>query len=482
MSEPATPSDLAVPVTVTGTKAIRALPATTVCALGSGQALPDPVALIKELIENSLDANATQVTIEVSPNLLDVVVVRDNGLGIAPQDRQVVCLRHFTSKITTVEDIATVATLGFRGEALASAAELSMAMSFTTRVEGEKVAEIYEVRRGGAVKVRNISAPIGTTVRVEGFLKPLPVRRENMAQKKQALQKKLKDLVARYYLSRPLCRFSLKILAKSDTKNHIVYVPTKSVHEAVRQVGGKDLAAACEWLVKVRNGIAVEALLPKTGCDFAVLEKAGQYIYVDSRPVSNVRGVFSQIIKLYRSRIKAISPPDNAPTSPFLYLNIRCPKGIYDANVEPAKDDILFDASKYPDVEAALEELLTEIYGEPPPGEEPAKTAETQTRKKQGTANKDFGVLLARRKDVVGDIEKDLSTQPTPSREKLDDIARAPPPPPPRPPLPRPPSPPPPPLEEEPDDLEVPGKKHTPPLSWISTDNCVQKSGEQPVF
>jgi DNA mismatch repair ATPase MutL len=103
------------------TRSVRGLPADTVSMLKSGQTLQDPVALIKELVENSLDARATQIWIDVSANLLDSVVVRDNGDGIEPQRRVLVCLPHHTSKIRSVDGIRMVASLGFRGEALASA-------------------------------------------------------------------------------------------------------------------------------------------------------------------------------------------------------------------------------------------------------------------------------------------------------------------------------------------------------------------------
>lgn len=105
--------------------------------------------------------------------------VRDNGYGIAPEDRDTACVRHHTSKIRAYADIATCRSLGFRGEALASAAELSTGMTFTTRVEGERVATVCEVARNGSVQGRRtIGAPVGTTVKATGFLKKLPVRRE----------------------------------------------------------------------------------------------------------------------------------------------------------------------------------------------------------------------------------------------------------------------------------------------------------------
>jgi len=405
------------------TRSICGLPEDTVRNLNSGQALVDPVALVKELVENSLDANATQVGIEVSANLLDSVLVRDNGSGIAPQDRLLVCLPHHTSKITSNDEIWTVLTFGFRGNALSSAAALSKELLFLTRAEGEPIAEVYTVGRDGPVARGSACAPIGTTVRAAGFLHGLPVRRQNMARKTRALQKQLKELVVRYFLARPHCRFSLKITSKSSAVERIIYVPAKSVPEAVRQAKGKDLAAACKWVVEGGDGIVVEAFVAKPGCNVAALENAGQYIYVDARPVSTTHGAMANIPKLYRSHIKASLPAGEAPGSPFIYLNVLCPRGSYDPNVEPAKDDVLFDADTRQRVRAVIEALFVGMYGAPPSTKESAGAV-------TGPLNSGFGPSLVRkdRPKVVNPLllalpqrERDISRSPPSPSPALDD-------------------------------------------------------------
>jgi DNA mismatch repair protein MutL len=158
---------------------IQALPATSIRALGSGQVLIDSLALVKELLDNSLDASATQISIEVSQNALDTIQVKDNGHGIPEEDRDAMALRYCTSKIRDFGDIQDCRSLGFRGEALASAAELAGGLVITTRVDGEKIAMSCTCDRAGRVVARKpVSAPVGTTVRITDFFKYLPVRRE----------------------------------------------------------------------------------------------------------------------------------------------------------------------------------------------------------------------------------------------------------------------------------------------------------------
>ena len=132
---------------------IQLLPQTTVNRIGSSQVLVDPSCAVKELIDNAIDGRATSISIEICSNTLDVIQVRDNGHGIAPEDRSLACRRYCTSKIRDFADIRTLggSTLGFRGEALSSLAELTQGLSITTRVEGEAIAVKLRTGSNGEV-------------------------------------------------------------------------------------------------------------------------------------------------------------------------------------------------------------------------------------------------------------------------------------------------------------------------------------------
>ncbi len=133
---------------------IEVLPETTSRALGSSLVLNDAKSVVKELVDNALDARATAISIEVSNNSLDIIQVKDNGTGIGVQDRQLLCKRGYTSKIRSLEDLTRLggSFLGFRGEALASIAELSSAVIVTTRVEGEIVGTSLKYAASGMLR------------------------------------------------------------------------------------------------------------------------------------------------------------------------------------------------------------------------------------------------------------------------------------------------------------------------------------------
>lgn len=133
---------------------IAQLPADAVCTISSSQVLTDSRSLVKELIDNALDARASAIFVDISSNTIDLIQVRDDGHGIFPEDRRMVARRHCTSKIRSLDDLETVGkvSLGFRGEALASAAEMSGSMIVSTRIEGEPTAVSLTISRLGEIE------------------------------------------------------------------------------------------------------------------------------------------------------------------------------------------------------------------------------------------------------------------------------------------------------------------------------------------
>lgn len=130
---------------------IAALPPTTVRQIGSGQVLVDPSSIVKELVDNALDARAKSIFVDIAANTIDSIQVRDDGHGLPSEDRSLACRRYCTSKIRDFHDLKEVGGkwLGFRGEALSSMAEMSGTLSITTRVEGEPVAVKLTYNRTG---------------------------------------------------------------------------------------------------------------------------------------------------------------------------------------------------------------------------------------------------------------------------------------------------------------------------------------------
>jgi DNA mismatch repair protein MutL len=138
-------------VDIVAVPGISALPPATARQIGSGQVLVDPSSVVKELIDNALDARAKSIFVDITANTLDSIQVKDDGHGIQAEDRPLVCRRYCTSKIRDFQDLREVGGkwLGFRGEALSSVTEMSGSLCVTTRVEGEPVAVKLKYGRDG---------------------------------------------------------------------------------------------------------------------------------------------------------------------------------------------------------------------------------------------------------------------------------------------------------------------------------------------
>ncbi|KAF2766901.1 hypothetical protein EJ03DRAFT_329669 [Teratosphaeria nubilosa] len=349
--------------------AIGKLDHAAVRVIGASQVLTDSATVVKELIDNALDAHATSVAIEIHHNTLDVIQVRDNGHGIAPEDRAMVATPNCTSKLVNIDDLKAVAgvSLGFRGQALAAAAELSGSMSVSTRIEGEAVATALKInQRGEVVGQDRVSLPVGTTVRMADFIKANPVRRQVALKNTEKCLKKIKQTLQAYAFARPQVRFSLKVLLAKDQKLNWMYPPKPdgSVEEAAIKIVGSACVSQCIVSVVEESGFTLHAFVPRPDAEVVKVSGLGSFISIDARPVSASRGTLKQVVKIFRDSLKAANRAFDGVKEPFIYLRIDCPAASYDPNVEPAKDDVFFE---HPDlILDASRKLFGAVYAPEP--------------------------------------------------------------------------------------------------------------------
>lgn len=186
---------------------IEILPEAVASQIAAGEVIERPASVVKELLENAIDAGATQVSIRIEQAGRRLIELSDDGAGIPPEQLQVAILRHATSKLRTTEDLFHIATLGFRGEALASIGSVSR-MKITSR-QPERTAGGRVVVEGGAVRtVESAGAPTGTVVSVEDLFYNVPARLKFL--KRDLTERQQIDaLVTRYALAYPHIRFKL---------------------------------------------------------------------------------------------------------------------------------------------------------------------------------------------------------------------------------------------------------------------------------
>ncbi|KAH7076961.1 hypothetical protein BKA63DRAFT_594594 [Paraphoma chrysanthemicola] len=344
---------------------IAALPPTTARQIGSGQVIVDASSVVKELIDNALDARAKSIFIDIAASTINSIQVKDDGHGIPAEDRALVCRRHCTSKIRNLDDLTNVGGrwLGFRGEALSSVAEMSGSLSVTTRVEGEPIAAKLKYGRDGELSsAERDSHPVGTTVKAAHLFENSPVRKQTAVKNASKCIARIRRLIQAYALARPAVRFRLHVLKAKNNKADLVYAPKASanVEDAALKVVGKDCALQCDWTAIESDDYEVHAFLPKPTANGPKIANHGAFISIDSRPVSHSRGIAKQVVSAFKERLRKLNTSTVTVKDPFCCMNIVCPPESYDANVEPAKDEVLFENGEI--ILEVVDKLLKSYY------------------------------------------------------------------------------------------------------------------------
>ncbi|RFU75605.1 dna mismatch repair [Trichoderma arundinaceum] len=359
---------------------ISALSQSTVRLLGSSVVITKPCDVVKELIDNAIDAGASLVEIAISPNFLDTIRVRDDGHGIDIDDFDALGRRAHTSKLKAFDELGLRAreTLGFRGEALA-AMNTFAAVIITTRTAKEVIATRLQLHSvvGGVENRRPVSAPIGTTVQITKLFETLPARKQYCLKNSAKYIQFTKDLLKAYALARPHLRLLFKVLGEAS--HCWSYTPTSAtgVNEAALQIFGKLLANSCIHVSRnsgcdrtagfqldqqPSEDFILEALIPKPDFDVQAVKGKGLYLSIDSRPASSTCAIAKKLMTIFKIHLHRIADSEERTniSSPFIRLNIRCPPYSYDANVMPLKDEVVFgDEDK---VMTCFEGLCRKIY------------------------------------------------------------------------------------------------------------------------
>ncbi|KAI1338576.1 hypothetical protein F5Y15DRAFT_424829 [Xylariaceae sp. FL0016] len=345
---------------------ISSLPESTARLLKSHINISSSETLIKELLDNAIDAEATSIDVLISDDTISKIEVRDNGTGIHPDDYDALGRRAHTSKLKSIDQLRTVPsrTLGFRGEALASINSVAN-VSITTKSSAEPVAAALQLVRGegGVATQRPASAPMGTTVTVTNLFDRLPVREQAAIRESDKIHERILVLLQAYAMARPQIKLTRNILSNPARK--WLYSPKRrsSVMEAALQILGTQLAASClektvkinslgalvhmrasEIPVPVHDEYVLETCLIKPNGDPSKLPKH-RFLSVDGRPITTKRNIGKRLSVIYNEHLRNSAGhfvSTDHLSHYFIRVNIRCPAGSYDANIEPSKDDVLF--------------------------------------------------------------------------------------------------------------------------------------------
>ena len=327
---------------------IRILPENVANKIAAGEVVERPASVVKELVENSLDAGAKSVRVEVESGGKRLIRVTDDGSGMPHDDALLAFERHATSKLRTADDLLSIATLGFRGEALPSIAAVSR-LTLETRAAEEEQGTRIEFAGGKLIGVKPAGVPSGTAISIADLFYCVPARRKFLKSETTELGH-IASLVTHYALAHPDKHFVLK----TPTQEIVNAAPVETMAERLYQVFGRQAAAE---MVEMRSAEApIRAAI--TEPEMEVGDEAsrirvsgfvsrpevqrtnrnGIYIFVNRRLIRD-RLVLHAIGEAYRNIL-----PAGAFAAVLLFIDLPCAE--VDVNVHPAKVEVRFRHSQ----------------------------------------------------------------------------------------------------------------------------------------
>ncbi|QEK12175.1 DNA mismatch repair endonuclease MutL [Crassaminicella thermophila] len=299
--------------------------------IAAGEVVDRPVSVVKELVENAIDANASKIIVEIKEGGKTYIRITDDGIGIYESDVEIAFERHATSKIKDADDLNSILSLGFRGEALASIASVSQ-VELITKTEDSKTGTYLEIHGGEIIERKEIGCPKGTTFVIKNLFYNMPARYQFM--KSNAVETGyISDLISKFALA--YSNISFRFINNGT----IVFTTSgsSSVINNIVSIYGKEIAKNMMYVSNRVKDISIEAYISKP--TIARGNKKQQVFFVNGRYVKN-KIISDAIEEAYKTLVKV-----NRFPICFIYLNI--PPNRLDVNIHPTKTEIRFDDELY---------------------------------------------------------------------------------------------------------------------------------------
>lgn len=308
---------------------ISLLPDSVANQIAAGEVVQRPASVVKELMENAIDAGATLIKLIVKDAGKTLIQVIDNGQGMSPVDARMAFERHATSKIKKAEDLFQLHTKGFRGEALASIAAVAQ-VELKTRREGDTVGQLIDIEGNKFIRQEECQAPKGSSFSVKNLFFNIPARRNFLKENATEL-KHIIDEFERVALPHPAIHFQLY-----SNNNEIFNLPSATLMQRIMGLFGNNLK---ERLVTVQEHTDVVKIEGYAGKPASVKKKRGdQYFFVNNRFIKSAY-LNHAVYEAYKDLI-------NPDTHPAYYLFLEVAPETIDINIHPTKTEIKFQDEK----------------------------------------------------------------------------------------------------------------------------------------
>lgn len=313
-------------------KKLHKLPQSVVNQIAAGEVVERPASVVKELVDNAIDAEANKIEVKVKNGGIDMIEVSDNGYGIPKEELPLIFDAHTTSKIESIEDLNTLISMGFRGEALSAITSVAR-VNLSSKYIEESIANEIEFNEGGKSPVKKTAKEKGTTVRVENLFYNIPARKKHL-KTPQTEYRKIYELMNNYYLIYPNIHFVLEkdgkvvldlISIDTSQKGEIT---KERVQEVMNEDTSNFLKVSYEGAgIKISGYIAHPSNHKNS--------RAKSYMFVNDRPISD-NGIYRAIHEGYSRYIPHGQKVD-------FVIKIDMDPQFVDVNVHPRKEEVRFE-------------------------------------------------------------------------------------------------------------------------------------------
>jgi DNA mismatch repair protein MutL len=305
---------------------IKILPDHVINKIAAGEVVERPASVVKELIENSIDAGATDIFIDIEEAGKRLIRITDNGSGMSNEDARTAFLRHATSKITDDTDLESIRTMGFRGEALSSIASVSR-VRLQSAMKGATSGALIEIEGGNVKAISEAAAPQGTTLEISHLFFNTPARRKFLKSPATEFSHIL-TAVSRQAMAHPSIRFR----RTPNKKTVLELSPSQSIRERALQLYGEEIAGNLIEFTGGGDSVHVHGLIGRPGTSRA--DKTYQDFFVNRRAVKNP--------SLTHALYSACGDMLMRDRHPVAFIFIEIDPMLVDVNVHPAKAEVRF--------------------------------------------------------------------------------------------------------------------------------------------
>lgn len=338
---------------------IKVLDQNTINKIAAGEVIEKPSSVIKELVENSIDSGATAVTVEVKGGGLSFLRVTDNGAGIKKDEVKLAFLRHATSKLVTVEDLLSISSLGFRGEALASIAAVAQ-VEMITKTADDVTGLRYQIHGGKEISSEEIGAPGGTTIIVRNLFYNTPARKKFMKTDPTEISY-IYDLICRICMSHP--EISFKFIANGTDK--LFTSGNGKLRDIIYHIYGRDITSNLLEINAENDYMKISGYIARPCISRGNRSFEGYYVnhrYIKSAVLTKaIEDAFRTFVMIHKF--------------PFTEINFQVRPDLLDVNVHPTKMELKFANSQdiYSFTYNAIREtlLFKELIPDVAPGKDP---------------------------------------------------------------------------------------------------------------